>query len=305
MAWSTVYTQAWSTNADNHTFMQYFFDTYLPGKLGWSTSAHPGGAAYRRSVQISLPTPWLNGANGTSYFWVSWTSTSPNSWTWYQDATYTSVPGDTGSDTTNAWGTATAWSAFPGDWRIWASSTDPEAILVTKAKSVVFYWPGPAEWNLRIDQNWDGSADDNSACFGPFIGQAYANLLSGNYPAISGSSTSEYMMTSDIGHTAFDWTIMSGGPYYLVTGVQWLTSASTSNNYPTASSNIAIPRTGADTAWYLPDTNSSNNRYLCVDASDWTVLFESNQSKYWLLGTASLNRQAIAFNMGDTEPDFS
>ena len=306
MAWSTVYTQAYSTNADSHSLMTYLFDTHLPSKTGWTVSAHPDASSFKRSVKLSLPSPWKGGADAACYFWVTWSNTGPTTWTWYEDSTYTTTPGDLGNDTSNSWGTATAWSSFTGDWRIWESSTDPQAVLVTKGKKPVMFWPGPTQWFLRDDTNWDGTSDTNGSCFGPYIAQAYGQLMCANYPHSFGTSSSEYVMTTDIGHTATDWSALGGGPYWLLPGVQWMTSPSTTSVYPQSASILALPRTGADIAWYLPDANTDQNReFETASGVPWTLLFESNNSKYWLMGTSDLSRQALAFDMGATEPDFS
>ena len=306
MAWSTVHTQAYSTNADNHTFMTYLFDTHLPTKTGWTISAHPDATSYKRSVKLSLPSPWANGSNASSYWWVSWNTTTPNSWTWYEDATYTTVPGDLGTDTTNASSTSTQWSGFPGAWRIWASSTDPQAVLVTKGKMVVMFWPGPTEWFLREDQNWDGTTDTKGSCWGPYIGQSYGQLMCNNYPFTTGSNSSEYQMTVDVGHNTINWSGLGGGPYWLIPGVRWISSVSTTSNYPTSDSNPAFPRSGADIAWYLPDANTETNRELTISpAQAWSVMFETNSSKYWLMGSSDISKQCLALDMGASEPDFS
>jgi hypothetical protein len=286
--------------------MAYLFDTYLPTKTGWTVSAHPDASAFKRSVKLSLPSPWAGGSNTSCYWWITWGSTSPSSWIWYEDATYTTVPGDLGTDTTNYFGTATAWTGFPGAWRIWECTTDPQAILVTKGKMVIMFWPGPTEWFLRENQSWTGANDTNGACWGPYIGQTYGQLMNFNYPFASGTSTAEYAMTVDVGHNTTNWSALGGGPYWLMTGVRWLTSASTTSNYPSSDSNPAFARTGADIAWFLTDSNTDSNRELTTDSSAaWSVLFESNSSKYWLMGTSDLNKQALALDMGASEPDFS
>ena len=114
-------------------------------------------------------------------------------------------------------------------------------------------------------------------------------------------------MTVDVGHgTTTNWSGLGGGPYWLIPGVQWLTSPSTTSNYPSISSTVAFPRTGADIAWFMPDTNTDTDRNLTVNANaTWTLLFESNGSKYWLLGSSDLNKQCLALDMGASEPDFS
>lgn len=308
MAWSNVYTQSYSTNADTHTFLVYFFDTYLNGKTEWTVSSHPDTLAYKRSVSITLPSPWNGGNNVSSYFWLTWGSTTnPVNYTWYEDETYTTVPGDLGTSTLNAWTNNAQWSNFTGDWRIWESSTDTSAILVTKGKQVTFFWPGPSEWMARPDNSWDGSSNNGGSCYGPYIASVWPQLINQNYPVTDGNVSSDYIMTVDFGsgYTS-DKSGLGGGPYWLIPGVQWMSSTGTSSNYPTPQSSAAFPRTGADIAWYFSDTNNNVNRHLTSNVSaPWTLLFESNQSKYWLLGSSDLNRQCLALDMGAVEPDFS
>ena len=307
MAWSSVYSQSYATNADSHTFMVYLFDTYLNGKTEWSVSAHPDSSAYKRSVSISLPSPWNGGSNVSSYFWVTWGSTSPSSWTWYEDGTYTTVPGDLGTYSINAWSSSSLWTNFSGDWRIWESSTDTNAVLVTKGKQVIFFWPGPSEWMARPDNSWNGSSDNSGSSFGPYVASTWPQLINGNYPVTDGNNTADYTMTVDVG-TGYttDKSGLGGGPYWLIPGVQWMSGTSTSSNYPSTHSSAAFPRTGADIAWYFSDTNNDVDRHLTANtSSSWTLLFESNGSKYWLIGSSDLNKQCLALDMGTSEPDFS
>lgn len=311
MAWSTVYTQAYSTSADNHTFLTYFFDTYLSGKSGWTTGSHPSGSSTKRVASLTLPSPWENGANATCYYWIDWISpTSSSYWTWYEDATYTTTPGDLGTDTTNGWtSNGASWSSNTGDWRIWESSTDSNAIMLTKGRKVYFYWPGSSEWMVRVDSNWDGSTDNRSTHIGPYIGQSPSGLAHANYPLGSGTSGTKYVLVPDLGNNTTSFSSMPGGPYWFLGGVAWLFSdaaSGTSTVYPDDDSSPALPRTGADTAWFYYDGNTQTSRNFIANAADeWAVLLETNTNKYWMIGNSDVNKQCLAFDMGATEPDLS
>ena len=305
MAWSTVHTQLYSSNADNHTFLTYFFDTYLPTKLGWATGAHPQGSSHLRVASVTLPSPFAGGGNVSCYYWINWQNTVPSYWTWYEDATYTTVPGDLATDASTGY-SGPIWSTS-GHWRIWESSTDPNAILVTKGKVVYFFWPGPSQWLARPDLNWDGSTDYQGSFFGPYIATTYRQLMCANRPYGDGGSTTEYQMTVDVGYAGSTGvSILGGGPYWLVPGLGFMASVSTTTNAPEVGSMVAFPRTGADMAWFLSDNNTVNGRNLATSNNvPWTLLYESNSGKYWLLGTSDLSREAMALDMGTSEPDLS
>ena len=100
MTWSLSHTIAYSTNADNHSAMVYLYDTALAALSTWTVSAHPDASAFKRSGTRTTTT-LLGGTSYSEYFWFNWLSTSPTIMYINEDATYTTTPGDLGTDTTN------------------------------------------------------------------------------------------------------------------------------------------------------------------------------------------------------------
>jgi len=304
MAWTLAHTQAYSTTADNHTFFGYLFDTHIAGKTGWTVSAHPGGQAFKRSLSLSLPSPWANGANVSNYWWVSWTNVTPTGWSWYRDDTYTTVPGDLGTVTAR-FNTSSTFNSAAGDWRIWESSTDPEAILVTKGKVVIMFWPGATEWYARPDPNWDGTNADNGTTVGPYIGQSEPSLQFWGYPADVATGTTDYRCFPDIGHTTKDFSPISLDSI-IVPGLAWVNNTSSSNQIPMSASNPILPRCGADTGFFMPPNVTDMDRALAVvPSNNWSLLLNTADNNYWLLGTIDYTYQCLALNMGPTEPVFT
>ena len=74
-----------------------------------------------------------------SHWWISWnpSSTTPSTFTnMYEDATYTTVPGDKGTDTTNQiqlifHSTSLTWGQL--DWKFWTSDVDDSTWMVIGA----------------------------------------------------------------------------------------------------------------------------------------------------------------------------
>jgi len=296
MSFSVVHTQTFSSTADTTTFLGYFFDTYLSGKTHWTVSAHPSGDADKRSIQLSLPTP-MQAANHISYLWVSYNTSYLN---WYDDATYTSTPGDLGTDTTNVRINASPFSSSSTSWRIWESGVDSNAWFVTKGKYVFLAWPGCSKSFGANDPSWDGSYDNNGTCLFPYTGAAPYTMYASNFPVASGTDGNEYSVIPSVYYRSE--RDLGLGPS-LIHSFGWMTGFYSGGNAESTSTTI-LNAGPADVLWYTDFTSSSDTAREFLDNA-WSLMHDATASKYYLLGTSDVAHQAIAFEMGSSEPSFT
>lgn len=297
MSFSVVHTQAYSSTADTTTFLGYFFDTYLDGKTHWTVSAHPSGDADKRSIQLSLPTP-MQAANHISYLWVSYSTTYLY---WYEDATYTSTPGDTGTDTTNVRSNNDSFTSRSGDYRIWESSVDSNSWFVTKGKYVYLAWPGCSESFGANDPNWDGSYDNKGTCIIPYVADTpyVMNVL--NFPGGTGVDSGEDPLIPSVYYRGGE-DIGLGAS--LIHGFSWVLGYDTGYPYPSSDATPILNAGSSDVLWYTDFTSTSDTNREFLD-NQWSLMHDTTASKYYLIGTSDIGHQAIAFDMGSSEPSFS
>jgi hypothetical protein len=299
MSWQLSNTVTYSSGADIHTAMVYLFDTALSGLTNWTVSAHPDASAFKRSVKRTTANLY-GGANVDNYFYVSWGSTtSPGSLTFYEDATYTTTPGDLGTDITNAFASALTNGMTSESIKFWTSTVNSNALLVTRGKSVLFWEPGFSAATYRVDTAWDGSTDSGTSHYFPFLrtamvttnGEVGALLSSAELNVIPGLPKDDTNQT------------FSGLKASMTTNFPWIHTMS-SNTETAAGAGIAFYGLGEDVAAYRSVTTTNEV---------WSLGDNIGQGALWLAdGTYWLNPQGanetqnqIMFNMGATEPDLT
>ena len=100
MTYSLSHTIPWVDAGTRHDAMVYLFDTALAGRANTVVSAHPSGDAYKRSIKRTVSNSWISNTSHDMYYWANWGSTTaPTSCSLYLDQSYTSVPGDLGTNT--------------------------------------------------------------------------------------------------------------------------------------------------------------------------------------------------------------
>lgn len=309
MAWTNVYTATGGSDTEAETFWTYFLDTYLNSKEEWTVTAHPNGDGNYRSVQITRPNIYDNGADSTCHMWVRfYGSIGWYEWRWYFDRTYTTTPGDLGTYTSTVSTMTRDWHDFSGSFRVWESSTDPRAILVTKGKWIAFYWPGPENWMLKQDEEWNNGNRpgdiSGSAQLGPYVGSAaYQGPITCGYPVTT--STYAYGMVPDFGGNASQVGQTTPPEPLMLAGVSFFTNTG-SNSYPGISSIQLFPRTGTDVlVWDPAETSTDDDRYFADATTAGVLMFNTSDNKYYLTGDSDLSKRFCVFDMGTTEPDFS
>ena len=302
MTWSLQHSIPATTNSDNHTALVYLFDVMLASLTQWTVAAHPDASAHKRKG-TRTSTNLLDGTTYSEYFWWNWGSTSPTTLNSYEDATYTTTPGDLCTDTTNtrASNLNTPGAIASSSWKFWTSDVNSKAFLATRGKTIMFWEPG---WTAATfyDDTWDGSVDSRRTQIFPLT-----NDVAGYYTGFPGPSsattTTENVMYPAIG--------VSTNPYYIEASridmnVPWMFDGST-NAAPAASSamqTIAFGGLGNDVGVYRP-ANAISAARVWRNTSNDGELFLVDGRYYLAVAGDGLNYFTNVFDMGTSEPDFS
>ena len=303
MAWSVVHTTADSENEG--VFHSYLMDTYLANHPQFTVTSFPSANPDERSIKITVPSALEGGADHHSYWRVHYNfgnidpADNPTYWDWYSDYTYTSTPGDLGTANGLNYGSSFEdWSdgaaKFPaGDWLIWESSTDENAFLVTKGKTVWLYWPGPTKIYAQTDTAWQSGAEsgqnNDGTCIGPHIKGIRAGVSHTGWPVVQlqGGATSgqkkamvyDFNLYNDSGDT-----IRTDTGAVIGQGMQFHYSdfGSSTGNMDEWSM-AAMPRTGSDSGVLTWQEGTSYRKIERSSGDQWRLMQESNSSKYFLM----------------------
>lgn len=285
MAFSLSHTIAGTTATS--TALAYMFDTFIPN-YGWTTSAHPNGSSNYRSLSRSY-TNLLTGNTITNYHWTTFS----HQWYYlmYEDATYTTVPGDLGTDnssTVTSYYEATAYSGL--DWKFWTSSEKSKASLVTRGKFVVWFDPGVTDVFAYEDPGWTGAADSGTTHFFPW-NYSHSSFMMANAPSNSGSHSAEYFIQPN----------HEGGSYQpavdsIIKGFDYSYTTQTG----LLSGGPAYRITGNDIVLHVPAAGGQSNK----DIGGAGVVVQVG-SDYYFRFSATMTQVAPMLYMGTSEPDFS
>lgn len=304
MTWSVTHTIPYDSNADNHSAMVYLFDTVLAGKTGWTISAHPDASAFKRRAQFTALNKVTN-SNYTFYNWVSWFTTSPTSYTWYEDATYTTTPGDTANDATSNTSSVFSWTTQGESWKFCESSENSQSILVLKGGKVAFYWPGFTSGVFWPDTTWTAGNNDNKGThIFPAVGWYYNTLSACNSPVSTSTSTERYNLIPDSG---FGSNVTPAGfrlgGNMIATNFNWLYTTGTSTASPDNYSHVAFNNGGHnDVGVWLPSSVSASSDCRMPFAYSSNGITLQIGSDYWYNPYTDLSRQNVIFNFGATDP---
>ena len=293
MTYQIVQTMPSASAENDKAAITYFMDTFLPAR-GWTVGSHPSLS------NTSNDTRWILQRNFTdlftntpekSYLWVSYahSSTGSHYFSQYEDATYTTVPGDKGTDSTNrldlAWTPNVGATQFP--WKFWVSSENNKAFLVTRY-DVIYFWdygcdfPVYRTWPANEVPNLDRKFTCNWL---PMKGYTPTTNLPNSY----GNNTTEYALKFVVpGHIE-----NLEGPYLL--------SPITMKQDGTMSFFWDQP----DVSMYCPDSsvNSTNRSTIIAVISNIYPVQFNGIGDYHLLTKNTPTSESIAFNIGPTLPD--
>ena len=269
----------------------YMLDTFLP-TVGWTTGAHPDATGSKRVANRSY-TNQYTGNTLTNYFWLDW-SVSPGVY-WYEDSTYTTVPGDLGTNNNSILDLQTnAASYSANDWKFWTSSVRSSASLVTRGKYVLFCDFGVTDVFAYEDPAWTGASDTKATCFYPYNHNLNGALRYCNAPVYAGTSTVEgYLIPNHEGNSigtqpGVDSIIKGWDMSYGGAGAA------------TRSHGIAYRVTGDEIVLHVPGGGAADNTALTS-----TGVVVQNGSDYYFRLSSNMAGIAPMLNMGTSEPDFS
>lgn len=303
MTWSVTNTITYTGTASNHTAMVYLFDTVLAGKTGWTIQAHPDGSAFKRRAKFTTANK-TTGTNYTIYSWVTWSSVTPSSVTWYEDATYTTTPGDLATSTNNFIDSSAlniGWTTAGESWRFCESSENSQSVLVLKGNKVVFYWPGITSGVFWQDSTWIAGQSNKGTWVCPYIGTR--SLWAANSPLNTGTNANEYSLVPDAG---FSYNASAGGYRMggncIATNFNWLYTTTQNGPTPDISSHVAFANGGHnDVGVWLPAT-VGNDGIARAPFSEIPGITLQVGSDYWFNAVANLSFQGLVFNFGAVDP---
>ena len=290
MAFSLSHTIA--SSANKNTACTYMFDTFLP-TVGWNTSAHPSASSTKRSFNRSFTNAYT-GNTVTNYFWVDWSPFGANI-NVSEDATYTSTPGDLGTDTTNTLSYGMDDAAYSGDdYKFWTNSAGSGASMVTRGKYILWLdLVGLGDIFAFEDTGWNGSVDNNATHWWPW-NHNYSGLINTNAPQQAGTSGNEYMLSSSLQGQSYASSpndcVFKGFDMVYTSGT---TSPSQDNR------GLAAHFSGDEVVLHYPGSGSSNNNSL--NSPSVLVQYGSN---YYLRLAGNMNNVSPMVNMGTSEPTF-
>ena len=300
MAWSLSNTITWSSNADNHTAMVYLFDTVLSGFTNISVSTHPDASSFKRSWTRSSDS-LVTGASYVEYFWVNWGSTSPTSLSVYNDETYTSVPGDLGTDTLNS--VIVDLDPVDLDWKFWVSDVNSNSVIVTRGKRVIFAEIAPSEAYLFEDSGWTSSGNTVRSQFFPMHHGDDQWLHGRCWPQADASSSLESALIPLIGKESIGDVGEADTTVFWGSGIS--TATTNTSTTPGDDTFPVYPYIQSDVGTIVYNSASGSSRYAGLGFSDGKLILDSTNSRYYLQPINTAGDSVLVFDMGTSEPNLS
>ena len=293
MTWQLEHTITWNQTGDHNTqtldAMKYFTDTFLPGK-GWTSGPRPGNdlTSNYRIVQRNF-TDLFTGNAGKHYLWFQLVS-STNNWRIYQyeDATYTTTPGDLGTDTTNTidsyWhNTSQTWGQK--NFKFWGSTENNKSFMVTRWDQILAWDPG-IDWPVFKPE--PGIAATESPSTDMWQGNLFLPCSTTfkyvNLPIYDNTSNSEGSLAIGPGMSTNN--LGSDGGLWDKVQFYW------SSYHP------SVTWDQADVKLYMygPASTTAVQSFMPVQV---------NSGNYWLFTRGNLGVTQMAFDLGTTLPDFN
>lgn len=298
MTWQLEHTITWDPAGDAETqcdtALKYFFDTWLPSK-GWTTSPRSGQttASTIRLVQRNFTDIWTNTA-AKHYLWFSFSSAS-GACQQYEDATYTTTPGDLGTDTTNAsnfYWHSTSETFGQKNFKFWGSTENSNSFMVTRWDTILAWDPG-INWPLFRPNA--GLAAAETANVDMWQNQLFIPMNESTVSMGFFRSTNlpVYTNTNAVEGTVYVCTGMStntaGGDGGLWDKVEFRIQ---SNN----SMSVIWDQADVKTYMYGPMSDTyCTQKFIPVQV---------NNGNYWLFTKGNLSKTQMAFDLGATLPNF-
>ena len=272
--------------------LKYFFDTWLPSK-GWTVSFRDGEdeTSRYRIFQRDF-TDLFTGQPEKHYLW-----TDLNSKIQYEDSTYTAVPGDKGTDTTNS--VAFTWHSTTDEYgshsyKFWGSTENSKAFLVTR-------WNRILSWDLGND--WPTYKPHAGISTGPSVDR-WDSCIWLPMQNTNGTSTTMYHTNlpnnTNISNTE--------SPMYMGPQESKDCLGSTMAFWDTvelcqsdSAAKATIKRD--DIKWFNGNVGTSSVTHISAYMRTFMVV-QVNGGDYWLFTKDSQQDSQICLGIGPTIPDF-
>jgi hypothetical protein len=298
-------------SASYHSAIVYFWDTLVNGSTGWTVSAHPDASAFKRRFTYQFADNIYDPGNTyTVYSWCTWGSTTPSNNTsisCYEDALYTSTPGDQATNTNHSEVISPSESGavtFNGNHRFWRSDQNTRAFLWTVGNRLQTYSYGPSICYAITDSDWaagNSPGVHNAATWYSLFGsQTGYDVTIANGPVAPGSTTSE--QTTTIDWRPYLWGNDNTYMWFDYNATDTTITAPLHASYD-ASGAGQPAMTGATTditAWW---PHNATTTAFAQPANAPLNKIQANSN--WYLGKGNLTQPMLMFNFGTTEPDFS
>lgn len=296
MAFSLAYTHTMDNTSDAtqqaecRNALDYFFGTFLPAR-GW-TNTFVSTNRYRH--QWPVTNVMNSNATENMYGWSTYTGTQLFQ---YEDATYTTVPGDLGTDITNVV-VMTFWSSGSTykdkDWKFWTSTEDTSLYLVTQGTKTWFWGCKPQAAVHRENATYTTAANvdtyDTHYYF-PMATQWYE----GNAPSDTNTSSTETTLQLSVEESQY---VKPDGLAF----AKNLTFVNAANNCFRAFIGYNDIRRKVNDLAYRPISATSTSTFTTDTLEKYLV----NSTDWWVsYGGITTTGHYMAFNFGTTEPDFS
>lgn len=287
-------------SAQHRAFWDYFFDTWLPQFSRWTTTTD---GSSKRGCQYTCP-DGFTGQNEIYGCWVSLpsatASTPATALRWFEDATWTTAPGDLMSDTANYidqnyHSTSSTYGGYP--YKFWTSDENPNAWMVTRWNVIIAY-----DWGLdwcRYKPAPHYATDDGS------VRQSQTHIFPGltggiymcNFPIQSNSNSGEYLTYVDFPGKAY----FSENPFLLK---NFRMTYDSGGRHTMAVCNrddiqLFVPNESKRAALYGWGGEQTSTVF-----SGGMVFAQINGGDYWWLGYGT-EHESIAINVGATPPVLS
>lgn len=275
MAWSNTATLSDSAASNR---WRNLFDNHLNGLTGWTVSAHPSGTSSYRSLKFEY-TDAHDGSTQAYYWWYNGSS-------FYEDARYTTTPGDTGTDTTNA---ISMFSTTSNPWKVWTSDVNSDSLIMTHGKRLIFMWLAPSAIYNPVKSNWDGSTDRSDPQIAPILDryQFIVNWGTG------GTSTTENDCSPDVVQNHGSAEMQSYVDLFYDTFCLQRTAVASPSFFKVSQSDVLV---------HVPGNGTGNPGYEYLLDSANILVFDG--TNYYLRTSPDLSHCGYMFNMGTSEPAF-
>ena len=270
---------------------EYFFDTFLPAR-GCTTTVKNSTS---RGVIWNV-TDLRTNTNWPMYNWFSWGTSGTYTLTQYEDATYTSTPGDLMTDTTNSLVTTSVTGNAlyaTSDYKFWTSSEDSTLYIVTQGYKLHFFGCKPKIWVRESHSGYPAANNVDRYSTHMFL-PAYNCFHMSNLPAYSNTNTAEgAISTTQPSQYEYSTNPIFIRDFVLMQGSDIMGSIDYSDfRYYSGAESVR--------------TTSSQSEQLSSLSIQDLYKYNVNTTDWWIVSGINTDADGgLAFYCGTTEPDIS